>query len=165
MHARTEAKLFHHGNRNVCCLILRIEFFFNQLHLYRIIYNLKSSLFNFFRFAMLAKFVRRTYSCRICLKTPSWSISFYSLMFFYLLTNLYIFQNTLLGSQQLLIHLRYQYFQLRTTQLVYSTLFFECHIAPKNCVIFLIYLILLVLQIIEKLCLSIFFQLGYTKHH
>ena len=133
--------------------------------MYQIIYNLKSFLFNFFRFVMLTKFVRHTYSCRICLKTPSWSISFYSLMFFYLLTNPYIFQNTLLVSQQLLIYLRYQYFQLRTTQLVYSTLFFECHIAPKNCLIFLIYLIRSVLQVIEKLCLSIFFHLGYTKHH
>ena len=80
MHAQREAKLFHRGKRNVCCLILRTEFF-NQLHLHRIVYNLKIFFFNFFRFIMLTKFVKRTYSCRICLKIHSWSVSFYSLMF------------------------------------------------------------------------------------
>ena len=80
MHAQREAKLFHRGKRSVCCLILRTEFF-NQLHLHRIVYNLKIFFFNFFRFIMLTKFVKRTYSCRICLKIHSWSVSFYSLMF------------------------------------------------------------------------------------
>ena len=80
MHAQREAKLFHRGKRSVCCLILRTEFF-NQLHLHRIVYNLKNFFFNFFRFIMLTKFVKRTYSCRICLKIHSWSVSFYSLMF------------------------------------------------------------------------------------
>ena len=80
MHAQREAKLFHRGKRSVCCLILRTEFF-NQLHLHRIVYNLKIFFFNFFRFIMLTKFVKRTYSSRICLKIHSWSVSFYSLMF------------------------------------------------------------------------------------
>ena len=46
---------------------------------------------------MLAKFLKCTYSCRKCLKIHSWSVSFYFLMFFYLLNNPYIFPNTLLG--------------------------------------------------------------------
>ena len=131
MHAQREAKLFHRGKRSVCCLILRTEFF-NQLHLHRIVYNLKFFFFffNFFLFIMLTIFVKRTYSCRICLKIHSWSVSFYSLMFC-IYKSLY-FSKYSFGFTIVKI-------SAYNPTCFFSALFLERHIVPKNCLIRLIY--------------------------